>query len=216
MSENEIFLSIHTIENIKSNNQEIDYQFTPYSVYIDHKGMISNDNANNFSLIKNIQIPKEYLLDLKKYDKIFFLHEENETFAFSTDNGLTYKSIKKPSFFRRIFIKDAIRMRKNKLSYSDILFCFLLPLYIFLITTTFFTHSLNQESFSTIFNIFAFIVQSCLLINSLKIKSRYNKIFKEKEIFHTSKKTEKDILLLPHTQEIIKKVKIMNHNKIKT
>lgn len=214
-----LFISTHTIKNISKDNE---ITFTPHSVYITDKGSILTESQCK-STYKDFKLTIDGINGLQKDDKIWLIYDNNMPFAFSKDEGKTYDTFcKKTSLYQKYKIRKALKRQKGKLMFDEKIFFLTTPLSIFIVSMisailmlSSYKHidinmlsALIANSISTVFGLFC-------IKDILKEKKITERFLNEKEIMSIEDKINEEIMLLPHTKEVIYKSMNLKKQNVK-
>lgn len=202
-----LFISTHTIKNISEDNE---ITFTPHSVYITDKGSILTESQCK-STYKDFELTINMINGLQKGDKIWLIYDNNVPFAFSKDEGETYNTFhEKVSLYQRYKIRKALKRKKGKLMPDEKFFFVTTPFSIFivgLIATIFMLYPETQSDSSILLTFISNFISGLFGFFNIKQilneKKRTQRFLNEKEIMSIEDKINEEIMLLPHTKEVI-------------
>lgn len=214
-----LFVSTHTIKNIIKDNE---VAFTPHSVYITDKGNILTESQCK-STYKDFKLTINGVNGLQKNDKICLIYEKNVPFAFSRDEGNTYHTFhEKVSLYQKYKIRKALKRKKGKLMPDEKFLFATTPFSIFIVGSIAAIFTLYPQITGDINTLLTFILNFISAVfgafsikEILNEKKKTERFLNEKEIMSIEDKINEEIMLLPHTQEVIYKSMNLKKQNIK-
>lgn len=217
-----LFISTHTIKNIVKHNEACTYDFTSHSMYITDNGDVLTESQCQ-SAYEDLQIITNNMNGLKENDKLWLIYDNNMPFAFSKDEGKTYNSFyNKVSLYQRYKIRKALKRKTGEFMLNEKFLFVTTPICIFTVALFSFIILFLPNApvdintlFNLILNTGGALVGSLSIRNFLKERKKTMRFLNEKEIMNIDQKINEEILLLPHTREIIYKSMNLKKQNIK-